>query len=382
MSLLDPDLILEKARQLARSDDFLGDAWEPAFRALLAAVDAEARIHPSRAERFAGEMVQCLVTRTRIAHALRARPEIADAPAPAPVVITGLPRSGTTLLHNLMARVPGNRAYRLWELRAPVFAPGAPADQARRERDAAVEVVEWLYGRAPAFRAIHPLSADAPDECNWLFRPTFSSMVFAWTNFVPAYDAWLARSDRVPAYRDWLLQWKLLRWRSPGGVPVMKDPGHLWSLDALFEVCPDARVVVLSRDPAETTASLASLCFTLQSMDSDARDKAAVGTYVRSMVRRGREALARARARSPAHFLDVDYRRLVADPVAVVGEIQASLGRPLDPEGAARCRRFLADQRRDEAPAHRYTLEEFGLRREDCCDAPAFPGRSESRVVH
>jgi hypothetical protein len=364
MSILDPDLILEKARQLARSDDFLGDAWEPAFRTLLTAVDAEARLHPSRAERLAGEMVHCLLTRSRVAHALRARPEIAAAPVPAPVVITGLPRSGTTLLHNLMARVPGNRAYRLWELRAPAFAAGAPVDQARREREATTEVVEWLYGRAPAFRSIHPLSADAPDECNWLFRPTFSSMVFAWTNFVPTYDAWLSCADRVPSYRDWLLQLKLLRWRSPGGVPVMKDPGHLWSLDALVEVCPDARVVLLSRDPAETVASLASLCFTLQSMDSDARDPGAVGAYVLSMVRRARQALARARSHSPDRFIDVDYSRLVADPVAAVADLQAALGRPFDPEGAARCRRFLTEQRWDKIPPHRYTLEEFGLWRE------------------
>jgi hypothetical protein len=368
MSLLDPDLILEKAQKLARTNHFLGDAWEPAFRALLGAVDAEARLHALRADRLAGEMVHGLVTRARMSEALRARPDIAAARVPAPVVITGLPRSGTTLLHNLLARVPGHRAYRLWELRAPVFAPSAPVDQPRRERDAAAEVVEWLYMRAPAFRSIHPLSADAPDECNWLFRPTFATMVFAWTNFVPSYDAWLAQADHVPAYQDWLLQLKLLRWRSPGGVPVLKDPGHLWGLDALHEVCPDARVVVLSRDPLESVPSLASLCFTLQSMDSDFRDPRAVGPYVLSMVRRAREGLARARARRPEQFIDLEYQRLVADPVAAVAELLATLGRPLDREGEARCRRFLAEQRRDRHPPHRYTLEQFGLTREAVAD--------------
>src|SRR5260221_7756810 len=185
MSLLDPDLIIERARLFARSDDFFGERWVPAFRALLEAVDAEARLRPGRRERFASELVQLLVTRSRTAAALRAHPEIASLSVPGPVVISGLPRTGTTLLHNLLALLPGNRSYRLWELRAPAFPSGAPLDQPRRERDAAREAPAWIESRAPIFRTIHPMDADAPDECNFLLRPTFTTPVFAWTNHVP-----------------------------------------------------------------------------------------------------------------------------------------------------------------------------------------------------
>ena len=360
MSLIDPDVLIEKARQFARSDDFLGDDWQTPFRELTAAVDREAGLRPSRQERFAGELLSLLVTRCRIAEQLRARPEIVDTPLHAPLVITGLPRTGTTLLHNLLARLTGNRAYRLWELRAPAFAPGAPLDQPRRELSATADALKWLYDRAPGFRNIHPMQADAPDECNWLLRPTFTTPVFSWANFVPAYDRWLNSVDRIPSYREWRLQLQMLRWRSPGGMPVLKDPGHLWSLDALLTVAPDARIVLLERDLAEAVPSLCSLAITLQSIEADpAPEPHVVGRYILDMVRRGHDAVAAARKRWPDAFLTVAYDELVADPVATLRHIQDWAGRPIDDTGLDKCRAFLAAPR--EASAHRYSLEQFGL---------------------
>ncbi|HEY0994170.1 MAG TPA: sulfotransferase [Kofleriaceae bacterium] len=366
MSILDPDLLIEKAQQLVRSDDLLGRAWEPAFRVLVEAVASEARLRQVRTERFVAELLGLLATRARIAALVRARPAAAEAPLPAPVVITGLPRTGTTLLHNLLARVPGHRGYRLWELRAPAFALGAPLDQARRELAATTETLEWLEAHAPGFGAIHPMAADAPDECNWLLRPTFTTPVFSWANHIPSYERFLAAVDHRPAYRDWELQLRLLRWRSPGGVPVLKDPGHLWALDALLDVRPDARVIVMVRDLREAVPSLCSLCAVLQRMDAEPPPPDELGRYVLAMVERGLASLARARDRAPDRFLAVEYRELVADPVGTTGAIVRWLGRALDPIGEARCRRFLATQPRH--PRHVYTLADYGL---DARDLPA-----------
>ena len=363
MSVLDPDILIEKAHQLVRSDDLLGDTWQPSFRVLVDALEREARLHAVRIERVVAELLGLLATRGRIAALIRARPDAAQTPLPAPVVITGLPRTGTTLLHNLLARVPGNRAYRLWELRAPAFARGAPIDQARRELEGAADAVAWVYDHAPGFRSIHPMAADSPDECNWLLRATFTTPVFAWTNHIPSYDRYLADVDLRPAYRDWELQLRLLRWRSPGGVPVLKDPGHLWSLDALLAVRPDTRVIVMSRDLRESVPSLCSLCAALQGMAADPPPAAELGRSVISMVERGLGVLARARASAPERFLVVDYRRLVADPIAIVAEIQRWLGRPHDPLGDARGRRFLAEQTHHSP--HRYHLADYGLHERD-----------------
>jgi hypothetical protein len=354
VSLIDPDLLVEKARQFARSDDFLGEGWQTPLRTLLASIEAQAQLHPSRTERLAGEMLALLVSRARMATLLRQRPEIASVELGSPLVITGLPRTGTTLLHNLMSRVPGNRAWRLWELRAPALA----ADPAR-ELEATAEVVRWLYQRAPAFRDIHPMSADAPDECNWLLRASFTTPVFAWTNFVPAYESWLYQADARPAYAEWKLQQQMLRWRSPGGRLVLKDPGHLWNLDALLDTVPDARVVVMERPLEQAVASLCSLCATLQGMDSDMQDLRAVGQTVLERVHLGRARLAAAVIARPERFLVVPYAELVADPVATVGKVQAWAERPFDRRAEAACREFLARQVR--GTPHRYDLARFGL---------------------
>ena len=372
MPFLDPDILIEKAQQLVRSDDLLGEEWQPAFRMLVESIEREAGHHPSRTEKVVPEMLSLLATRGRVAALLRERPELRESPMPAPAVITGLPRTGTTLLHNLMGSVPGNRAYRLWELRAPVFPRGAPPDQARREFEGTQEVLTWLYRRAPGFQAIHPMAAGAPDECNWLLRPTFRTPFFAWLNHVPSYERFLAEVDFRPAYRDWDLFLRLIRWRSPGGAPVLKDPGHIWAIDALFAVRPDARLIVMAREPEASVPSFCSLCSTLQHMDADGPGEEAIGRYTLRMLEHGLKRLERACDEHREKILIVDYRRLVADPVATVGEIQRWLGRPFDSRGEAACRAFLAGQTRHKK--HSYSLEQFGLGRDSLpsLDLPGF----------
>ncbi|MCA9716161.1 MAG: sulfotransferase [Myxococcales bacterium] len=362
MTALDPDILIETAQQLVRSDDLMGREWEPAFRVLVESLAREAGLRPARVETAVAELLGLLTTRGRVAALLRARPELRERPTPAPAIITGLPRTGTTLLHNLMAVVPGNRAYRLWELRAPAFAIDAPPEQARRELEATQAMLRWLYGRAPAFRDIHPMAADAPDECNWLLRATFTTPFFAWLNHVPSYERFLADADFRPAYRDWDLLLRALRWRSPGGAPVLKDPGHIWAPDALLATRPDARLIVTVRALDEVVGSFCSLCSTLQHMDADGPGDAVVGRTTLRLLERGLARLERAYAEHRARILLVDYREFVADPVATVERIQHWLDRPFDDRAAAACRAFLEGQPRH-AP-HRYSLARFGLRPE------------------
>lgn len=353
------DALKERARRLARTDDLWGSAWEPAAKALLGAVEAEAGLLPNRAEATALEMVDHLVTRARIATRLRERPDTLEVPVPAPVVISGLPRSGTTLLHNLLARAPGMRGYRLWELRAPATPADAPLDWARRQVDLTQTMLDRLYTAQPRFKTIHPLAPADPDECNWLFRRSFATPVYAWTFRAPSYYRWLRKADLGPAYAEHRVQMQLLRWRSPGGVPVLKDPGHLWALDALFATYPDAVVVRLQRDLESCVPSLASLCHALWTAGSEHDDPVEVGREVLTMVRDALEIERRARLAHPGRFLDVAYTDLVADPVGTVRGVLSALGRRLDDEGEARVKAWMGAQRK--APAHRYGLADFGI---------------------
>ncbi len=356
---LSVEALSERARRLARADDLWGEAWQPAARALLGAIEAEAGLLPNRAEATAVEMVDHLVTRARIATKLRERPDILDLDVPSPIVISGLPRSGTTLLHNLLARAPGMRGYRLWELRAPATPAEAPLDWSRRQVELTQGMLDRLYTAQPRFRTIHPLAPTDPDECNWMLRRSFATPVYAWTFRVPSYYRWLRTADMRAAYAEHKVQMQLLRWRSPGGVPVLKDPGHLWAPDALFAAYPDAIVVRLNRDLGECVPSLASLCHALWTTGSEHDDPAEVGREALAMVKDGLEAERRARQDHPGRFLDVAFTDLVADPVGTVRRVLTSLGRRLDGEGEARIRAWMGAQVK--APAHRYGLADFGL---------------------
>lgn len=356
---LSVDAIAQRARRLARSEDLWGDTWEPAARALFSAVEAEAHLLPNRAETTAVEMVDHLVTRARVATRLRERPDILDLPVPAPIVVSGLPRSGTTFLHNLLARASGLRGYRLWELRAPATPLDAPLDWARRQVELTQHMVDRLYVAQPRFKAIHGLSPADPDECNWMFRRSFVTPVYAWTFRVPSYYRWLRTADATHAYVEHRIQLQCLRWRSPGGVPVLKDPGHLWHLDALLAAYPDARIVRLQRDLDACVPSLASLCHALWSTGSEVDDPVEVGRHVLDMVRDGLDTERRVRAAHPDNFVDVAYEDLVADPVGTVRRLLERFDRRLDAEGEGRLRAWMAAQHK--APAHRYGLGDFGL---------------------
>ncbi|MES2643162.1 MAG: sulfotransferase [Myxococcota bacterium] len=366
---LSVEALSARARRLARSEDLWGTTWEPAARVLLGAVEAEAGLLPNRAEATAVEMVDHLVTRARIATKLRERPDILELDVPSPIVISGLPRSGTTLLHNLLARAPGMRGYRLWELRAPATPGEAPMDWSRRQVELTQGMLDRLYTAQPRFKTIHPLAPGDPDECNWLLRRSFATPVYAWTFRVPSYYRWLRTADLTGVYAEHKAQLQLLRWRSPGGVPILKDPGHLWALDSLFATYPEAIVVRLHRDLASCVPSLASLCHALWTTGSEHDDPAEVGREALAMARDALEDERQARQAHAGRFLDVAYTELVADPVGTVRRILTSLGRRLDADGEARLRAWMGAQHK--APAHRYDLADFGL---DAADVASVGG--------
>ena len=282
-----------------------------------------------------------LVTRARVAKLLAERPEIRDVPLPAPVFITGLPRSGTTLLHNLMAQLPGWRAWRMWELRSPAVPTGAPADWPRRQLQQSRMMVDALYTANPRFRDIHPVSADGPDECNWALRRSFHTPVWGWSFRAPSYLQWLWQADARPAYLDYRAELQILRWQRPGGVMVLKDPGHLWAPEALLHAFPDARIVRLRRDLDACLPSLASLCRSLWSMGSEPARPQEVGRAVIGMVEVAHARERAARLAAPGQFIDLDYRDLVADPVGAACSLAASLGMPAGAHGAARARAWM-----------------------------------------
>ena len=297
------------------------------------------------------------------------RPPVRIAPPPlrsgraGPIVITGLPRTGTTLLHNLLALDPAHRVLRFWEALHPV-----PPDPARgTTEDALVAAAEaWLerlYALTPRFRAIHGATARGPEECDALLQNSFASQHFDDMFRAEAYSAWLNASALDNEYAYYALQLQVLT-RRPDAARrwVLKSPSHLGYLDALRSVLPGAVVVHCHRDPCQAVASYASLVLAVRQPNSDDVSPIEVGRHAlrRSGVAMDRALAVRESVRDEG-FVDVGYPHLAADPLATVRSLYVRLGTTLDDRTAGAMERWLRDNPRHRHGAHRYALEQFGL---------------------
>jgi len=333
------------------------------LRRLAASLEREADLHPLGRMIVRGQLVRALSARLRRGALRDVHPEIDAIPVEAPVFIVGLQRTGTTVLHRLLALEPALRPLLSWEALDPV--PPGPAAKGPGTRDPRVRRAEWaergLRRIAPDFFAVHPVEAHAPEEDVLLLDLAFRGTTPEATQHVPAFAAWLEAADARPAYRDLRGWMQLLLWQRPGRW-LGKTPHHLEFLDALLDVFPDARILWTHRDPTVAAASFASMVAHARGVFSDRVDPHAVGAHwgrkQAHMVARAMDA--RARAGEDA-FLDVHYGELVADPLKQVRRVYDHLGLALSADTESRMRDWIARHPQHRLGVHRYRLEDFGL---------------------
>jgi len=364
---LDAALFLEEARRRVRLEDF-GDLplREPLER-LIAAYEHDAGLTLIGRIAARQDTIRLLANRLRMQADRRRHPEIEAEGIRRPLFVTGLPRTGTTLLHGLLAQDPVARAPLHWGC---VF-PSPPPDRVRYASDRRIGVaarqLRWFHRLNPEIRKIHAVAAQLPEECLIVTSHSFLSFQFQTSHHVSSYQTWLEAQDLRPAYAEHRRFLQHLQWRCHGAHWVLKAPAHLYGIDALFAAYPDAGVILTHREPLEVVASAASLHTVLRSTFSDTVDPVAVG---REVTHRWAEGMRRALAArdggcAPAErFLDVHYADLVRDPIGVVRRIYTHFDLPYSPAADARMRAFLAEHPKDKHGRHEYTLEQFGLDRD------------------
>ncbi len=359
---LDAPQLLALASQAVDGEVTLDAELRAALDALTKALRQEARLSAEGLARTQARLVDELVQRARLATFEREHPQLAELPVERPIIITGFPRTGTTLLHNLLARVEGLWAPSLWQLHSPLAGGDDGASRAKTEA-----LLAELYGAAPAFRGIHPMHPDWPDQCNCLLRKSFSTMANAFAWYVPGYVQFLTTCDMRPAYADhrrWLKALLVQREAQAGARPrlALRDPFHMWHTQALLEVYPDATIIHLHRDPAEVVPSFASLCATLQSVDADAaRRPAEIGRFCLFILSHGLSALEKARQQAGDRYIDLSYRELVASPGAVLRELGNRLGFDGSGDAVEQAGEWLGENRQYKAGRHNYSLDDFGI---------------------
>jgi NAD(P)-dependent dehydrogenase (short-subunit alcohol dehydrogenase family) len=358
----DVDALLEAARRSTGLSEFGDMSFRAALEVLVHAIDGEARLHSFGRVIVRGRLVGMLENRLRIEHVVREAPEIEASPLRQPIVIAGLQRTGTTMLHRLLAADPRSRALSGWEALRPAPLPGEGRYGSFRRRAEGRLAEAALARLAPEFFAIHPVEADAPEEDVLLVDHSFTSQASEAILHVPGYAAWLERQDLLEAYRYLAKILRVLGWQRPGEFWVLKTPHHMEYLRELLTVFPDAVIVQTHRDPEATMGSFCSMVAHGRGLFSDHVDPREIGRHWLRKVRRMIDCAEAVRdSRNAARFVDVSYYDLIRDPLAEVRRIYASASLTLVPEAEARMREVLARDVQHRYGRHAYSSRDFGL---------------------
>lgn len=358
---LDPPALLARAEQDVGHDDWGDRGFLEPLGLLLDSCRETARLSTVGWRVLRSVLLRHLRNRLHVQRYLARHPAAPERPLGRPLVVTGLPRTGTTLLHNLLAQDPRHRYLRLWEALHPVPPGGHEPDQATLVAQAE-RWLERFYAHAPGFRVIHPLTPRGPEECDALLQNAFASQHFDDMFDAAAYSRWFAHDPLDREYRYYALQLQVLGGDRAGREWLLKSPGHVGHLDALLRALPAATVLHCHRDPAQAVASYASLIVAVRGPNSESVSPPAVGAQAlaRCATALGRALQARAAA-GEEHFVDVAYPALTADPVGTVGRIYDCLGLTLGEDVEAAMRRWVADHPADRHGVHRYEPADFGL---------------------
>jgi hypothetical protein len=351
--------LIKTAKRRCGLDDFGGGDFFEGLSRLIDSCQRESQLNLIGRIVLRADLIRILCSRLFMQRDREVYPSIGRQEIHEPLFIVGLPRSGTTLLHTLLAVDPDHRVPLTWEVMSP--SPPTGDNQKRRIQRAisSCNCFNWL---APTFRQVHPIGAELPQECVSLMAPTFMSDQFDAMYYVPSYRAWFFRQDLRPAYeyhRHFLqhlqVQRNARRW-------VLKAPTHMFALPTLLAVYPDAIFLQTHRAPLDAMASVSSLITILRRVFSDAVDPQTVCLEAIDYWSKTLERFLQERGRLAEHRIcDVTYAEIRRDPLAAVRRIYAHFGWSLSPKVEQRMRRALASQPEDRYGLHRYDLSQFGV---------------------
>jgi len=362
----DPAALIDQARQWAGSDDFGTDldeneTWRDGLGRLCDGFVADARLNDLGVEIAALDLVRALKNRLQIVDWRKSHPEIAEQKIERPIFIVGQPRTGTTILFDLLAQDPSLRPPLTWEVDAPLPVPRPDTyetDPRIAETQASLEMSEHII---PGFMSWHPMGAQVGQECVRITASQFCSMIFSVQYRLPSYYKWLLyEADHRQAYRFHRIFLQHLQ-SGVSGQWLLKSPAHLWTLDTLLETYPDAVIVQTHRDPLKVIASVSALTNHLRRMASDQTSIAdcAVQSCEEIVVglQRGmtlRDSL------PPGQVIDVQFTDFMRDPFATIRSLYGRLDRELTPAAERRMREHLAVHPGD-GGGGRYSWADTGL---------------------
>jgi hypothetical protein len=362
--LLESDSLCAKARRKTGLEDFGQPDVQHPLRMLTESLEREADLHPLGRFLMRVHLQSVLETRLQLTHEWRRRSAMLDdSPVPRPVFITGMPRSGSTFLHELLSEDPGNRAARVWEVMFPVSPKGNNGNGADPRIRMAATRLWWFRRLARRPDSVYPMRASTPHECVAIHSYTLLSQEFISTARIPTYASFLRSTDLTQVY-EWQKRFlQHLQLGCPVRRWVLKAPDHVYSLKELFSVFPDAVIIQTHRNPLEVLRSSIQLTEVLYNLFAWPGNRDELAEREATILARSMESFIRFRDEHPemaGRFIDLNYSELVADPLAAVRRVYQQLEAPLTEEAARRIRELVSKRSRYQK-SQIPTLAEFGV---------------------
>jgi hypothetical protein len=358
---LQPERLLAAARRLAAYDDFGDQVFLEPMHRLLDACAREADLNVLGWFVTRWDTLRFLRNLLCLRRAEREAPAILEERIVAPLFITGMPRSGTSFLHTMLLQDTMNRAVPVWQTLYPCASGADESTAAIARVSRQLRLFERL---APEFRSLHPLEATSLQECSEIMAHVFTSLRFDMTYRVPSYRAWLDSTGYIGAYQFHQRFLQHLQYRTDRGKSwVLKCPDHVFALDAIRDVYPDARVVFVHRDPLKVLASITCLTEVVRRPFTRAIDLAELGAEQSQRWQEGAERMIAATATSAfaTPICHVQHTELIRDPVGTVAAIYRHFGRVLPAAAAAAMLGHVKAHPRGGYGEHQYRIERYGL---------------------
>jgi len=358
------DAILEEAQVNTGLNDFGPVEFREALDVLLETYDTHYKTQKGRKKSYR-RVVGLLATRLRVAEALRKAPEITDRPIPRPMVLTGLPRSGTSALFNLLGSDPAARALLLWETQFPDpmegLEPGAP--------DPRHDAIEAYYEKSretnPEFTKMHYSSADTPEECVLLHAYSLSGVHIGTEVMLEPYASWYRRQDLHGMYAYYRMLLQMLDWQRPGERWLLKAPAHMWAIDALIDTFPDVSIIWTHRNPLACIPSICSMTHILFEGQVEL-SKQELGPIVMDFYATSLERGLAVRDKSdPARFIDVNHDDFVDNSMGVVKRIYKHFDLSIDGRANQAMKDHVEANPKGRHGKHEYHLDDWGMTSEE-----------------
>lgn len=361
MTKLVADDLMDRAAKSCGLSDYGDLPFREGLEVQLWAMEHESQLPPERLNALTDGIVNLLTKRLKLVDDRKKHPQIEDEVIKAPLIILGLPRTGSTHLHALMATRPNARAPLMWEMNVP----SPPPDRETFYSDPRIKMVQSAIESRPdaeEMMKIHPTEATRPEQCIGLIDWSFVNFSVAASGRMPSYFEWFLNADHRAAYEHHHRMMQHLQWKVPGEW-VLKYPKHVFSLYALLETYPDARIIWTHRDPAKV---LASVCNFVGSIRKSLDPQFNAQRFGREWVAIEEMGLSRAmnvrhQLNDEKRFYDVHFQDLMSDPVKTVTGIYKYFDIPVDSETEANIANYQSENPKDKHGKHEYTPETYGL---------------------